>query len=151
MSWAARSRFSVRAYHDEIVRSLLVLKLLSYQPTGALLAAVTTSLPEIIGQVRNWDYRFCWVRDASMGISVMARMGHENASKRFMQFTLDIIPYKNENIQIMYGIHGEKKLEERILEHLDGYEGSHPVRIGNAAYMQNVIKHMRVLKNFFRI
>jgi len=136
MGWVARSRFSVSAYSDQIVRSLLVLKLLAFQQTGALLAAVTTSLPESIKDVRNWDYRYCWIRDASMGISVLARLGHENVSRRYMEFILDVIPFKDEKIQIMYGINGEKKLEEHILEHLDGYEGSKPVRIGNAAYKQ---------------
>ncbi len=136
MRWAARSTYPQTPYNKEVIRSLLVLKLLTFQPTGAILAAATTSLPESIGSERNWDYRFCWIRDASMTISVLARMGHMNAAKRFMQFILNIIPFKDEKIQIMYGIRGEKKLTEHILNHLSGYMNSSPVRIGNAAYNQ---------------
>ncbi|NLG17830.1 MAG: glycoside hydrolase family 15 protein [Fibrobacter sp.] len=136
MSWVARSTFSVSAYCDEILRSLLALKLLSFQPTGALLAAVTTSLPETAGSERNWDYRYCWIRDASMAISVLVRMGHINAAKRYMEFILKVVPFKDDKIQIMYGIRGEKNLAERLLTHLSGYENSTPVRVGNAAFNQ---------------
>jgi len=123
-------------YSDEIMRSALVLKLLTFEKTGAVLAAATTSLPETIGEVRNWDYRFCWLRDASMVVKVMTDIGHLNVAKRYIKFIVDIIPDKDEKIQIMYGINREKKLTERFLEHLSGYEGSSPVRIGNAAYVQ---------------
>lgn len=136
MNWVARSTVQENAYKVQLIRSLLVLKLLCFQPTGALLAAATTSLPEQIGTQRNWDYRFCWIRDASMAISVLARMGHMNAAKRFMQFLLNIVPFKDDKIQIMYGIRGEKNLTESILSHLTGYENSSPVRIGNAAFNQ---------------
>ncbi|NLP02822.1 MAG: glycoside hydrolase family 15 protein [Fibrobacter sp.] len=136
MNWAARSTFSVTAFGDEITRSLLVLKLLSFQPTGAILAAATTSLPETPGAERNWDYRYCWIRDASMTTSILARMGHIDSAKRYMQFILNIVPFKDEKIQIMYGIRGEKNLTERFLSHLAGYENSTPVRIGNAAFSQ---------------
>jgi len=123
-------------YNKEIVRSALVLKLLSYDKTGAFLAAATTSLPESLGEERNWDYRFCWIRDASMAIHVISKLGHLNTVKRFMKFIIDIIPDKDEKIQIMYGINREKKLEEEELSHLSGYKNSRPVRIGNAAYLQ---------------
>lgn len=123
-------------YNKEIGRSALVLKAMSFQKTGAVLAAVTTSLPETIGEVRNWDYRFCWIRDASMVIKVMAGLGHRESAQNFLQFIIDLIPNKDEKLQIMYGINGEKKLTEHILTHLDGYQGSKPVRIGNAAYIQ---------------
>ncbi len=124
------------SYNDEILRSALVLKLLSFDKTGAVLAAITTSLPETIGEIRNWDYRFCWLRDASMVIKVMTKLGHWKSAERFMNFIIDVVSDKDEKIQIMYGINREKNLRERILTHLSGYEGSMPVRIGNAAYRQ---------------
>lgn len=123
-------------YREEIVRSALVLKMLSYDKTGAVLAALTTSVPETIGEERNWDYRFCWIRDASMVIKVISELGHQNMTRRFMNFILDIIPDKSEKIQIMYGINKEKTLTEESLDHLSGYENSKPVRVGNAAYIQ---------------
>ncbi|MBN2576258.1 MAG: glycoside hydrolase family 15 protein [Deltaproteobacteria bacterium] len=135
MNWCARAPRN-RAYGDPIERSALVLKLLSYQPTGAILAAATTSLPEKIGEERNWDYRFCWIRDASMTIRAMARLGHWRVARRFFEFLLDVVPYKNDRIQIMYGLRGQKELTERTLDWLDGYAGSRPVRIGNAAWSQ---------------
>lgn len=135
MEWVARTTVFPK-YQKEIKRSALVLKLLAYQKTGAILAAATTSLPETIGEVRNWDYRYCWLRDASMTINILARLGHFNVAKRFLNFVLDIVPYKDEKIQIMYGIHNQKKLTEMELPWLEGYMGSRPVRIGNAAYKQ---------------
>lgn len=135
LNWSDRTRKYAK-FNEEISRSALALKLLSYDKTGAVLAALTTSMPETIGEIRNWDYRFCWLRDASMVIKVMTNLGHINVAKRYIQFILDIIPDKDEKVQIMYGINGEKKLHEKILEHLQGYEGSAPVRIGNAAYKQ---------------
>ena len=135
LDWA-NSLTSFALYNKEIVRSALVLKLLSYDKTGAVLAAATTSLPESVGEERNWDYRFCWIRDASMAINVMSKLGHLNTIKRFMKFIVDIIPEKDEKIQIMYGINREKMLTEEELTHLKGYKTSAPVRIGNAAYMQ---------------
>ena len=135
MGWLARTTvFS--DYRDAVERSALVLKLLAYQQTGAILAAVTTSLPETIGDVRNWDYRYCWIRDASMTIGVLTKLGHFNVAKRFLQFVLDIVPFKDETIQIMYGIHRQKLLVERELDWLSGYEDSRPVRVGNGAFKQ---------------
>ncbi|MFV0592163.1 MAG: glycoside hydrolase family 15 protein [Draconibacterium sp.] len=135
LEWANKLT-SYAMYNKEIIRSALVLKLLSYDKTGAVLAAATTSLPETIGEERNWDYRFCWIRDASMVIKIMSSLGHLNTVKRFMRFIIDIIPDKDEKIQIMYGINREKVLTEETLDHLSGYMGSSPVRIGNAAYLQ---------------
>ncbi|WP_273568993.1 glycoside hydrolase family 15 protein [Maribacter halichondriae] len=135
LNWANRTP-TYRKYNKQITRSAITLKLLSYDKTGAVLAAATTSLPETIGEVRNWDYRFCWIRDASMVIKVMADLGHKNVAKRYLQFIIDLIPDKDEKLQIMYGINKEKKLTEETLGHLAGYKGSKPVRVGNAAYAQ---------------
>ncbi len=135
LNWCENTT-SYKHYNDQILRSALVLKLLSYDKSGAVLAAATTSLPETIGEVRNWDYRFCWIRDASMVIKVISNLGHKRLAERFLQFIIDIIPDKDEKIQIMYGINGEKKLSEKTLDHLKGYKNSSPVRIGNAAYHQ---------------
>ena len=123
-------------YNEVILRSAMTLKLLTYDKTGAILAAATTSLPESIGEVRNWDYRFCWIRDSSMVIRVISKLGHKKIVKDFIDFIIDLIPEKDEKIQIMYGINKEKKLTETLLDHLSGYENSSPVRIGNAAYKQ---------------
>lgn len=135
LDWSERTR-STNKYNDMVLRSALALKLLSYHKTGAVLAAATTSLPETIGEIRNWDYRFCWLRDASMVIKVMTHLHHFNMAKRYLNFIIDIVPDKDEKIQIMYGINREKKLTETILDHLSGYENSKPVRVGNAAYRQ---------------
>ena len=135
LNWAERTT-SYKLYNDEIVRSSLTLKMLSFDKSGAILAALTTSLPETIGEERNWDYRFCWIRDASMVVKIMTSLGHHKMAQRYLRFIIDILPDKDEKIQIMYGINGEKKLTEIELSHLSGYENSAPVRIGNAAYKQ---------------
>jgi GH15 family glucan-1,4-alpha-glucosidase len=135
LNWTNRSK-KYEKYNDEIIRSLLVLKIMSYQPTGAVLAALTTSIPETIGDVRNWDYRFCWLRDASMSLETLIKMGHKYSAQRFLVYLKGILKSKNDSFQIMYGIRGERELTETELSHLDGYEGSKPVRIGNAAFSQ---------------
>jgi GH15 family glucan-1,4-alpha-glucosidase len=109
---------------------------MSYQPTGAVLAALTTSIPETIGEVRNWDYRFCWLRDASMSIETLIKMGHYYSAKSFLVYLKGILRSKVDTFQVMYGIRGERDLTEIELPHLDGYENSKPVRIGNAAFSQ---------------
>jgi GH15 family glucan-1,4-alpha-glucosidase len=135
LNWTNRSK-KYDKYNEEIIRSLLVLKIMSYQPTGAVLAALTTSIPETIGEVRNWDYRFCWLRDASMSLETLIKMGHYYSAQRFLDYLKRILKSKNESFQIMYGIRGERELVETELSHLSGYENSKPVRIGNAAYSQ---------------
>ncbi len=135
LNWSSKTP-TYKKYNSQISRSAITLKLLSYDKTGAVLAAATTSLPETIGEVRNWDYRFCWIRDASMVIKVIGDLGHKNVARRYLQFIVDLMPDKDEKLQIMYGINREKKLTEQTLEHLAGYKGSKPVRIGNAAYKQ---------------
>ncbi len=135
ITWADRTtKFS--NYNEQINRSALVLKLLNYDKSGAVLAALTTSLPETIGEVRNWDYRFCWIRDASMVVKIMTDIDHYKMAQRYLKFITDVLPEKDEKMQIMYGINGEKKLTEKELTHLSGYCNSAPVRIGNAAYKQ---------------
>jgi alpha,alpha-trehalase len=135
LNWTNRSK-KYQKYNEEIIRSLLVLKIMSYQPTGAVLAALTTSIPETIGEVRNWDYRFCWLRDASMSLETLIKMGHYYSAQRFLDYLKRILKSKNDSFQIMYGIRGERELTETELSHLAGYENSKPVRIGNAAYSQ---------------
>jgi GH15 family glucan-1,4-alpha-glucosidase len=135
LNWTNRSK-KYELYSEEIVRSLLVLKIMTYQSSGALLAAITTSLPETIGEVRNWDYRFCWLRDASMSIDTLLRMGHYNAAQHFISYIKKILKSKSDSFQIMYGIRGERELSETTLPYLAGYENSKPVRIGNAAFSQ---------------
>jgi alpha,alpha-trehalase len=135
LNWTNRSR-KYEKYNDEIIRSLLVLKIMTVQSTGAVLAALTTSIPETPGSERNWDYRFCWLRDASMSIDTLLKMGHSNSAKGFISFLRRILKSKNDTFQIMYGINGERDLTETILPHLAGFENSKPVRIGNAAFSQ---------------
>ncbi len=135
LNWTIRSK-KYEKYNEEIIRSLLVLKIMSYQSSGAMLASLTTSIPETIGQVRNWDYRFCWLRDASMSIDTLLRMGHYYSAQRFLGYLKGILKSKNDSFQIMYGIRGERDLTEIDLPHLAGYENSKPVRIGNAAFYQ---------------
>jgi len=135
MNWSNRTLI-FNKYNDEITRSSLLLKLLTYDKSGAIIAAPTTSLPETIGETRNWDYRFCWIRDSSMVIKTFLQLGHTNSARKFQKFLLRVNQGKQENIQIMYGLRGEKDLEEKILPHLKGFRDSPPVRIGNGAFLQ---------------
>lgn len=135
LEWSSRT-MSPGLYKDYVIRSAITLKMLTFQKTGAVLAALTTSLPEIIGHDRNWDYRYCWVRDAAMTIDVYTRIGHEHSALRFMNFIIDRLPRKNKKIGVLYGINHETELEESELKHLAGYLDSKPVRIGNQAYIQ---------------
>ncbi|GAA1420314.1 glycoside hydrolase family 15 protein [Streptomyces thermospinosisporus] len=134
--WLASSRYRGR-WREMVHRSALTLKLLTYEPTGAIVAAPTTSLPEQIGGVRNWDYRYVWVRDAAFCVYALLRLGFTEEAEAFMGFvSRHISPGDGSGsgpLQIMYGIDGRMDLPERELAHLEGHQGSAPVRVGNAA------------------
>jgi GH15 family glucan-1,4-alpha-glucosidase len=128
-------------WHDSVVRSALVLKLLTHPQTGAIAAAPTTSLPEVIGGVRNWDYRFAWIRDASFTVQSLYTLGHEEEALQYFQWLRSLCREFGSDddhlhIRVMYGLHGEQDLEEHTLDHLSGYRNSAPVRVGNAAAEQ---------------
>ncbi|MET7717762.1 glycoside hydrolase family 15 protein [Streptomyces sp. NPDC005407] len=135
-NWLAGSRYQGR-WREMVHRSALVLKLLTYAPTGAIVAAPTTSLPELVGGERNWDYRFVWIRDAAFCVYAMLRLGFTGEAEAFMRFLSERGIMRGSGpagpLQIMYGIDGRGELPERELPHLEGYMGSAPVRVGNAA------------------
>ena len=121
-------------YQKNVIRSALALKIHQYEDTGAIIAASTTSLPEYPGSGRNWDYRYCWLRDTFYVITSLNHIGHFEEMERYFSYVSDISFSEKERYQPLYGITGEKLLNENILEHLDGYLGNKPVRIGNQAY-----------------
>jgi len=136
--WLSQSRYTGR-WREMVHRSALVLKLLTYAPTGAIVAAPTTSLPEEIGGVRNWDYRFCWIRDASFTLYALMRLGFHQEAGHFMDWLEDRCRKLNPDgsLQPMYSVDGDSLLTEESLSHLKGYKNSKPVRIGNGAYRQS--------------
>ena len=123
-------------YREAVMRSLLTLKALTYQPTGGIVAAPTTSLPEELGGVRNWDYRFCWLRDASFTMQALVQTGYVDEARDWRQWLLRAIAGSPDRLQILYGVAGERRVPELELPWLSGYEDSQPVRIGNGAVDQ---------------
>src|SRR5437667_414314 len=133
--WINRGDFPEHPWQSYLQRSALTLKGLTYSPTGALLAAPTTSLPETIGGERNWDYRYTWIRDGTFMLWGLYTLGFAREANDFFYFIADVAAGKKD-LQIMYGIGGEHELTEKTLDYLSGYEASQPVRIGNGAYNQ---------------
>ncbi|HEY9292720.1 MAG TPA: glycoside hydrolase family 15 protein [Microlunatus sp.] len=133
--WASRCTVS-GPYADQVHRSLLVLRALTERDTGGIVAAATTSLPERFGGERNWDYRFCWLRDAALTLEALLQHGYSEEVEHWRLWLLRAVAGDPEDVQIMYGLAGERELEERELDHLPGYAGSRPVRIGNGAVDQ---------------
>ncbi len=134
--WLARGRFPDHRWRGYLARSALTLKGLTFAPTGAIAAAATTSLPETPGGERNWDYRFTWIRDATFALWGLHTLGFEWEASDYIAFICDLVERDRGSLQIVYGIDGRRDLDESVLEHLDGYQGARPVRIGNAAYEQ---------------
>jgi len=135
--WLDHGDFPDHPWRTHLQRSALTLKGLSYAPTGALVAAPTTSLPETPGGKRNWDYRYTWIRDATFMLWGLYTLGFDWEANDFFYFIADVAEAEEGQLQIMYGIGGEAKLPEKTLDHLSGYEGARPVRIGNGAYNQD--------------
>jgi GH15 family glucan-1,4-alpha-glucosidase len=123
-------------WREAIVSSLITLRMLTYRPTGGIVAAATTSLPEWIGGVRNWDYRYCWIRDATLTLYALLSSGYRSEARAWREWLLRAAAGHPSEMQIMYGLAGERRLTEYAIDWLPGYEGSRPVRIGNAAYQQ---------------
>ena len=124
-------------WREAVLRSLITLKALTYAPTGGLVAAPTTSLPEQLGGVRNWDYRYCWLRDATYTLYALMSGGYTHEACAWREWLVNAVAGSPEKLQIMYGLAGERRLTELALDWLPGYEGASPVRIGNAAYQQH--------------
>jgi GH15 family glucan-1,4-alpha-glucosidase len=135
--WLAAGSFPDHPWRSYLERSALVLKGLTYAPTGAMVAALTTSLPETPGGERNWDYRYCWMRDATFTLWGLHALDLDWEANDFMEYLADLQRNKDGSLQIMYGVGGERNLRETTLRHLKGYEGARPVRKGNGAYNQH--------------
>ncbi len=133
--WSARCTYEGE-YREAVIRSLITLKALTYAPTGGIVAAATTSLPEHIGGPRNWDYRYCWLRDATFTLIALIQCGYTDEARAWRKWLLRAVAGRGEELHIMYGLAGERRLPESELPWLPGYENSRPVRVGNAAYAQ---------------
>jgi len=134
--WLDRGRFPDHPWRSFLQRSALTLKGLTFAPTGAVVAAATTSLPETPGGVRNWDYRYTWIRDTAATLWALYALGFDWEANDFFHFVADVAAAEDGDLQLMYGVDGERALQESTLDHLSGYDGARPVRIGNAAYTQ---------------
>ena len=134
-SWAGQCRLP-NDYTDAVTRSVITLKAMTYEPTGGIVAALTTSLPEDLGGVRNWDYRYCWLRDASLTLEAMLAAGYTEEATAWRGWLLRAVAGSPRDMQVMYGVAGETRLPEFVCDWLKGYEDSTPVRIGNAAATQ---------------
>jgi GH15 family glucan-1,4-alpha-glucosidase len=135
-AWLGRARIPDHRFRDPIQRSALAIKGLTYMPTGATVAALTTSLPETPGGERNWDYRYTWIRDTTFTLQALHMLNLTWEADEFMAFVADVEPTEDESLQIMYGIDGRRDLRESTRDELTGYAGARPVRIGNGAFDQ---------------
>jgi GH15 family glucan-1,4-alpha-glucosidase len=133
--WAAQCTYN-GPYRDVVIRSLATLKALTFEPTGGIIAAATTSLPEAVGGERNWDYRYCWLRDSTLTLEALLRSGYREEATAWRAWLMRAVAGSPDDLQIMYGVAGERRLEEYEVDWLPGYENSLPVRVGNSAAKQ---------------
>jgi GH15 family glucan-1,4-alpha-glucosidase len=145
--WVGHVRYN-GPYRAQVVRSCLVLKLLQYAPTGAMVAAVTTSLPESVGALRNWDYRYSWIRDNALSVWALSEAGATREALDYSRWLINVRKHSKDKLQIMMGIGGEREIPEIALEHLEGYRRSSPVRVGNAAFRQTQLDIYGILVDY---